>query len=102
MITLTAVSTLQHPPSGTPIAWAAFAYLAAVSMFLGFFAWYRGLAIGPMTQVSQVQLVQPVLTIVWAALLLREKLTWPTVLGGVAVIVCAGIAVRIRLDPPGR
>jgi drug/metabolite transporter (DMT)-like permease len=50
------------------------------------------------TTVSQVQLVQPVLSIIWAALLLREELAWPTVLGGVAVIVCAGIAVRVRLD----
>ncbi|RNL86954.1 DMT family transporter [Halostreptopolyspora alba] len=98
MVTLTAVSTVQQPQSGTPLAWAAFAYLAVVSMFLGFFAWYRGLGIGPMAQVSQVQLVQPVLSIIWAALLLREELTWPTILGGVAVILCAGIAVRIRLD----
>ncbi|SHF64643.1 DMT family transporter [Streptoalloteichus hindustanus] len=98
MIALTVVSVVQQPPSGTPAQWAAFAYLAVVSMFLGFFAWYRGLAIGPMAQVSQVQLVQPVLNIAWAALLLREELTWPTVLGGLAVIVCAGVAVRIRLD----
>src|SRR5690606_18507985 len=31
-----------------------------------FFAWYRGLAIGPMARVSQMQLVQPVLTLGWA------------------------------------
>jgi drug/metabolite transporter (DMT)-like permease len=98
MIAMAAVSVIQQPPSATPVLWAAFGYLAVVSMFLGFFAWYRGLAIGPMAQVSQVQLIQPVLSIVWAALLLREELTWPTVLGGVAVIACAGIAVRIRLD----
>jgi drug/metabolite transporter (DMT)-like permease len=97
MIALTVVSTIRQPPAATPGEWAAFAYLAVVSMFLGFFAWYRGLAIGPMAQVSQVQLVQPVLTIVWAALLLREELTWPTVLGGAAVIACAAVAVRIRL-----
>ena len=53
----------RQPPSATPAQWAAFAYLGVVSMFLGFFAWYRGLAIGPMAQVSQVQLVQPVLSI---------------------------------------
>ncbi|WP_236082208.1 hypothetical protein [Acidipropionibacterium jensenii] len=34
-------------------------------MFLGFIAWYRGLAIGPMTAVSQTQLLQPVLTLIW-------------------------------------
>jgi drug/metabolite transporter (DMT)-like permease len=98
MIALLVVSMVQRAPSGTPVEWAAFGYLAVVSMFLGFFAWYRGLAIGPMARVSQVQLVQPVLTIMWAAVLLGEELTWPTVLGGVAVILSAGIAVRIRLD----
>ncbi|RJL21476.1 DMT family transporter [Bailinhaonella thermotolerans] len=105
MIALTAASAVRQPPSGTAIQWAAFAYLGVVSMFLGFFAWYRGLAIGPMAQVSQIQLVQPVMTISWAALLLRETLTWPTVLGGVAVIACAALAVRTRLsraDPPKR
>ncbi|UDG97090.1 DMT family transporter [Rhodococcus opacus] len=96
MIALAVVSAIRQPPTGSPIEWAAFAYLGVVSMFLGFFAWYRGLAIGPMAQVSQVQLVQPVLTISWAALLLREQLTWATVLGGVAVVVCAGTAVRAR------
>ncbi|MET1073871.1 MAG: DMT family transporter [Umezawaea sp.] len=96
MVVLTAASIADRPPTGTPVEWAAFAYLALVSMFLGFFAWYRGLAIGPMVRVSQVQLVQPVLTIAWAALLLREQLTWATALGGAAVIACAGVAVRAR------
>ncbi|WP_283135897.1 DMT family transporter [Rhizohabitans arisaemae] len=97
MIVLAGVSVVRQPPSGTPVEWAAFAYLAVVSMFLGFFAWYRGLAIGPMAQVSQVQLVQPVMSICWAALLLHEPLTWPVVLGGLAVVACAGVAVRTRL-----
>ncbi len=88
---------MQQPPNATPVQWAAFGYLAVVSMYLGFFAWYRGLAIGPMTQVSQVQLIQPVLTIGWAALLLHERLAWSTVLGGAVVIACAALAVRIRL-----
>jgi drug/metabolite transporter (DMT)-like permease len=98
MTTLMAVSVIEAPPAATPVQWAAFAYLAIVSMYVGFFAWYRGLAIGPMARVSQIQLVQPVLSITWAALLLREELTASTVLGGIAVIVCAGVAVRIRLD----
>jgi drug/metabolite transporter (DMT)-like permease len=96
MVVLAGISIVQQPPTGTVIQWGAFAYLAVVSMFLGFFAWYRGLAIGPMAQVSQVQLAQPVLSICWAALLLREQLTWSTVLGGIAVIVCALLAVRAR------
>lgn len=97
MIVLTAVSVAQAPPAGTAVQWLAFAYLCLVSMYLGFFAWYRGLAIGPMTQVSQAQLVQPVLSIAWATLLLGEQLTWATAVGGVAVILCARSAVRTRL-----
>jgi drug/metabolite transporter (DMT)-like permease len=101
MIALNIVTVAQQPPTATPVQWAAFAYLAVVSMFLGFFAWYRGLAIGPIAQVSQVQLAQPVMTICWAALLLNERLTWATVLGGLAVVVCAAVAVRARLGEAG-
>jgi drug/metabolite transporter (DMT)-like permease len=100
MLVLSAVSMAQQAPSGTPVEWTAFAYLALISMFLAFFAWYHGLAIGPMAHVSQVQLVQPVMSICWAALLLGEELTWPTVLGGIAVIACAAAAVRVRLRQP--
>ncbi|MFT3861239.1 DMT family transporter [Micropruina sp.] len=96
MMVLTGMAVVQHPPTGTPAEWAAFAYLAAVSMFLGFFAWYRGLAIGPMAQVSQVQLSQPVMSILWAGLLLGEHIGWQTILGGIAVIGCALLAVRAR------
>jgi drug/metabolite transporter (DMT)-like permease len=99
MAILTVLALVEEPQHADATAWAAFGYLAAVSMYLGFFAWYRGLAIGPMAQVSQVQLVQPVLTISWAALLLHERITWVTALGGAAVIACAGLAVRMRRSP---
>ena len=49
-----------------------------------------------MAQVSQVQLVQPVLSIAWAALILGEELTVPTIIGGAVVTLSAGVAVRIR------
>lgn len=97
MLVVTGASALADPPTASPVQWLAFAYLAVVSMFLGFFAWYRGLAIGPMAQVSQIQLVQPVMSIVWAALILHEQIGWPTALGGLAVIACAALAVRTRL-----
>jgi drug/metabolite transporter (DMT)-like permease len=100
MAVLTGLSAIQQTPEGTAVEWAAFAYLGVVSMFLGFFAWYRGLAIGPMARVSQVQLVQPVMSIGWAVLILGEHITWTMVLGGVVVILCAGSAVRARLGSP--
>lgn len=101
MVFLAVLSASQHPPEGTPAQWAAFAYLGVVSMFLGFFAWYHGLAIGPMAHVSQVQLVQPVLSIAWAGLLLGEDLTVTTIVGGLVVVLCAGAAVRVRLSAEG-
>ena len=43
--------------------------------FLGFFAWYHGLALGGVAKIGQVQLAQPVLTLLWAALILGETIT---------------------------
>ena len=101
MAVLAGLSIAQQPPAPTLAGGAAFAYLSVVSMLLGFFAWYRGLGIGPMAQVSQVQLAQPILTLIWAALLLGEQLTWLTLLGAAAVIACALSAVRVRVRPKG-
>ena len=81
----------------SPTAWLAFAYLAVISQFLGFFAWYRGLAIGPIARVSQTQLIQPVLTIIWATLLLGERLDPLVWAGALVVLVCASLAVRARI-----
>lgn len=99
LLVITTAEVAQHPPSATPSQWAAFAYLALISQYLGFLAWYRGLGIGPIAQVSQIQLTQPVMTILWATLLLAEPLTWPTLLGALAVITCAALSVRTRLRP---
>jgi drug/metabolite transporter (DMT)-like permease len=55
-------------------AWAGFAYVAAVSQFLGFFAWYHGLALGGVARVGQVQLLQPFMTLGFSAVLLGEKI----------------------------
>ena len=96
MLAVAVAAGVAEPPVATPTAWLAFSYLAAVSMFLGFFAWYRGLAIGPMAQVSQIQLVQPVMGITWASFLFHEDVGPATVLGGLAVVLCAGLAVRTR------
>ena len=69
-----------------PSAWWGFAYVAVFSMWLGFFAWYRGLALGGTVRVSQVQLVQPFLSMLFAIPLLGEKLDAVTVGFGLAVI----------------
>ena len=71
-------------------AWISLAYLGAVSMFLGFFAWYAGLAIGGIARVSQVQLLQPMMSLVWAALFLHEHLDALIVV--VAFVVLVSVA----------
>jgi drug/metabolite transporter (DMT)-like permease len=81
-------------------AWLGFAYVSLFSMFLGFFAWYRGLALGGIARVGQLQLAQPVLTLVWAALLLGERVTGATVAAAVAVLACVGLSQRARVSRP--
>lgn len=54
-------------------AWACFAYVAVMSQFLGFFFWYRGLALGGVARVGQVQLLQTFLTLAAGAVLLGER-----------------------------
>ena len=69
---LTAPVALATWPEG-PVraaAWGGFAYVSLFSMWLGFFAWYRGLQLGGMLRVSQVQLLQPFLTLFFALFML--------------------------------
>lgn len=75
-------------------AWAGFAYVSVVSMFLGFFAWYRGLALGGIGAVGQVQLLQPFLTIFASAVLLGETIDPATFIA--AALVIASIAMGRR------
>ena len=78
-----------------PAAWWGFGYVAVFSMWLGFFAWYRGLALGGTVRVSQVQLVQPFLSMLFAIPLLGEKLDAVTVGFGLAVIATVFIGKKM-------
>ncbi len=78
--------------------WAAFAYVAVFSMWIGFFAWYRGLALGGTVRVSQVQLVQPFLSMLFAVPLLGENLDIITVGFGLAVIATVFIGKKMPVN----
>ena len=71
-------------------AWWSLGYLGVVSMFLGFFAWYAGLAIGGIARVSQVQLLQPLLSLTWARLFLHEHTD--ALIIAVALVVLTSVA----------
>jgi len=66
--------------------WIIFIYLSLFPMFLGFFFWYEGLAIGGIARVSQVQLMQPFCTLVAASVLLGDSLTWMNIVFAVLVV----------------
>jgi drug/metabolite transporter (DMT)-like permease len=100
LVPVVAVSAAVDGLSAGPEAWLGFAYVSLFSMFLGFFAWYRGLALGGIARVGQLQLAQPVLTLVWAALLLGEQVTAATVLAALAVLACVGLTQRVRVRTP--
>lgn len=76
-------------------AWWGFAYVAVFSMWLGFFAWYRGLALGGTVRVSQVQLVQPFLSMLFAVPLLGERLDAVTIGFGLAVIATVFVGKKM-------
>ncbi len=85
-----------HPVSVA--AWGAFAYVSLFSMWIGFFAWYRALAIGGTVRVSQVQVIQPFLSMLLAVPLLGERLDAMTMVFALAVIAVVWLGKRMPVD----
>lgn len=79
-----------------PSAWIALVLLGVSSAYLGFFAWYRGLAMAGTAHGGQVQQLQALLTIVWSALLLGEVVTVGTWVAALIVVVAVAWAQRSR------
>ena len=87
-----------------PLSWFGFGYVAVCSMWLGFFAWYRALAAGArlpggLLKVSQVQLLQPFVSILGAVPLLGESLSVSTVAFALAVLATVAMGQRLRAAP---
>lgn len=95
-----ALGTMPH--NLTTVGWqslAGFIYVSVVSMFLAFVVWYKGLALGGIARVGQLQLLQPFLTIFAAAMLLHEQVSWPEILAALIVIACVLIGRRAGATP---
>jgi drug/metabolite transporter (DMT)-like permease len=93
-VAVTAAATTGLHAGAT--AWLGFAYVSVISMFLAFFAWYAGLARGGVAKVGQIQLAQPVLTLVWSALILGESVGPLTLLTALAVLASVAATQRAR------
>jgi drug/metabolite transporter (DMT)-like permease len=79
-------------------SWIGFLYVALMSQYLGFFAWNAGLAIGGIAHVSQVQLLQTFVTLIFAAFLNSdpvEPLAW-VVAAGVFLLVVLAQRAKVR------
>ena len=87
-------SAPTQPAAPGIAAWGAFVYLGLMSQWIGFFFWYRGLALGGIARVSQVQLLQLFFTLGFAALLLGEAIE--PAMTVVALLTVALIAVERR------
>lgn len=95
-------SWIAFPAAEVPArAWWAFGYVSVFSMWIGFFAWYRGLALGGTVRVSQVQLVQPFLSMLFAVPLLGERLDALTIAFALAVIATVFAGKKMPVRPAG-
>ena len=92
-----AIALLTLPDSwggvGTP-AWIGLAYVSVFSMLVGFIFWYRGLALGGIAKVGQLQLLQPFFGLLLAAMLLGEPIAWSMIASTVVVVLCVAGARR--------
>ena len=96
-----AVAGLLVPPPSLAVgaeAFAAFLYLALVSQLGGFFVWYRGLALGGIARVSQVQLLQLFMTLGVAMLALGEPFDPEVLAFGGAVVASVAVGTRLRVS----
>jgi drug/metabolite transporter (DMT)-like permease len=96
-LAVSAAAAATHPFTGVGAdAWLGFAYVSLVSMFLGFFAWYGGLARGGIARIGQIQLAQPVLTLGWSALVLGEAVGGADLVTAGVVLACVVATQRAR------
>ena len=88
------------PADIQPMSWVGFGYVALFSMWIGFFAWYRALALGAV-RVSQIQLIQPFLSLLFAVPLLGERLDAITLFFALAVIATVFAGKRMPVHAAG-
>jgi drug/metabolite transporter (DMT)-like permease len=87
-------TVFQHSLVASWSAWLGFSYLSIFSQFLVFFAWYHGMGISGVARVSQLQLLQPFLTIIFSSLLLDEQITLPMLVASGIVIVSIALGKK--------
>ncbi len=95
LMSLAAILTFPEGVQGVSTeAWISLGYLSVFSMLVGFIFWYRGLALGGIASVGQLQLLQPFFGLLLAAIFLREPVAWTMVASTIVVVLCVISAKR--------
>ena len=63
-------------------------------MLIGFIFWYKGLALGGIAKVGQIQLIQPFIGLVLSAILLGEHVSLSMIIVSAAVVACVAMAKK--------
>ncbi|GGX49006.1 DMT family transporter [Streptomyces fructofermentans] len=95
-VPVAAVALTYEPVRLTAHSVTGLLWVAVGSQFAGLVVWYRGMAAIGIPRASQLQLAQPLLTLVWSVLLLGEHLTAAAPLTAAAVLVCIAVTQRSR------
>lgn len=75
-------------------AYCGLFYVSVFSMLIGFFFWYKGLALGGIARIGQIQLIQPFLGLMLSAMLLSERISLSMILVSLAVAGCVAMAKK--------
>jgi drug/metabolite transporter (DMT)-like permease len=78
-------------------AWLALLYLGIVSSLLAFCAWVKGLSLGGIARIGQLQLLQPFVILTFSAILLGEQITFANLMTSGIVCICAVSCLRLPM-----
>jgi len=96
------VRLVHAPPHDvSPVAFGGLAWVCFISMYFGAMAWYRGMQLGGTARISQLLVLQPLVTIGISRLIVHEAVTVRDLAYAFAVIVCVAIAIRSRAPEAG-
>ncbi len=85
---------------GAPLeVWFSFGYVSIVSQFIAFIAWYHGLALGGIAKVSQLQYLQPFLTLLGSSLLVGEDIATSTIVTALIVLLAVAAGRKTPSKP---
>ncbi len=76
----------------------SFLYLALASQLFGFFFWNKGLVLGGIARVSQIQLLQPFLSIIAAIIILGESVDAMTYIFALAVVLTIAVSRKMGVN----